>query len=184
MAIAGAVMREGTAYSPDGALYVAFAAGSAIASPSMTGTLSHYSTPVYDFYNLGVPGDANYEKMSQYIASNVYILETMAGGTGSVRGYDVRIGSTNIYAFRSSALTCPGAVVAASGTAVPAGGSATVGLKMSSTSNLGVYAGSGVPTMAAAKGSLYLRTDGSSTSTRAYINTDGNTTWTNLTSAA
>jgi hypothetical protein len=38
--------------------------------------------------------------------------------------------------------------------------------------------------LSAAKGSLYLRTDGSSASTRAYVNTDGATTWTNLTSAA
>ena len=47
-----------------------------------------------------------------------------------------------------------------------------------------IEAGSGVPTHSAAKGSLYIRTDGSSTSTRLYINTDGATTWTNLTSAA
>lgn len=49
---------------------------------------------------------------------------------------------------------------------------------------LGVFAGSGVPTFSAMKGSLYLRTDGSSTSTRAYINTDGAGTWTAVTTAA
>ncbi len=48
----------------------------------------------------------------------------------------------------------------------------------------GVYAGSGVPTIAAPKGSLYLRSDGSTTNDRAYINTDGDTTWTALTTAA
>lgn len=48
----------------------------------------------------------------------------------------------------------------------------------------GVYYGSGVPTVSASKGSLYLRSDGSSTSTRAYINTDGGTTWTAITTAA
>lgn len=48
----------------------------------------------------------------------------------------------------------------------------------------GVYSGSGAPAISAAKGSLYLRTDGSSTSTRAYINTDGATTWTSVTTAA
>lgn len=36
----------------------------------------------------------------------------------------------------------------------------------------------------AAKGSYYARLDGSSTSTRAYINTDGGTTWTAVTTAA
>lgn len=44
--------------------------------------------------------------------------------------------------------------------------------------------GSGAPTLTAPKGSLYLRTDGSSTSTRAYINTDGAATWTAITTAA
>lgn len=48
----------------------------------------------------------------------------------------------------------------------------------------GVYSGAGAPTLSAAQGSLYLRSDGSSTSTRAYINTDGGTTWTSVTTAA
>lgn len=68
--------------------------------------------------------------------------------------------------------------------AVPAGGTAGAGITLSSTSNFGIFFGSGVPTLAAAQGSLYLRTDGNSTSTRAYINTDGGTTWTAITTAA
>jgi hypothetical protein len=44
--------------------------------------------------------------------------------------------------------------------------------------------GSGVPTLKAPQGSIYLRTDGSSTSTRLYVNTDSSTTWTNVTTAA
>lgn len=72
-------------------------------------------------------------------------------------------------------------VSVASGTAIPAGGTAGVGVVMSSATNFGVFFGSGVPTLSAAKGSLYLRSDGSSTITRAYINTDGATTWTALT---
>ena len=48
----------------------------------------------------------------------------------------------------------------------------------------GLYSGAGAPTISAAQGSLYLRTDGSSTSTRAYINTNGATTWTAITTAA
>lgn len=47
-----------------------------------------------------------------------------------------------------------------------------------------VTTGSGAPTHSAAKGSLYIRTDGTSTSTRMYINTNGATTWTNFTTAA
>lgn len=49
-----------------------------------------------------------------------------------------------------------------------------------------ITSGSGSPNglIAASKGSLYLRTDGSSSATRAYINTNGTTAWTNITTAA
>lgn len=69
-------------------------------------------------------------------------------------------------------------------TGIPAGGTTGAGFKFSSTANFGVFFGSGAPSLTAAKGSLYLRSDGSSTSTRAYINTDGGTTWTAITTAA
>lgn len=69
-------------------------------------------------------------------------------------------------------------------TAVPAGGTAATGLRFSSTANLGIFFGSGVPTLSAAQGSLYIRTDGSTTATRMYININGTTGWTNVTTAA
>lgn len=47
-----------------------------------------------------------------------------------------------------------------------------------------ITAGTGAPSATAPKGSLYIRLDGSSTSTRMYINTDGATTWTNFVTAA
>ena len=55
---------------------------------------------------------------------------------------------------------------------------------MGTTAGFGIYFGSGAPTITAAQGSLYLRTDGNSTSTRAYINQNGATTWTAITTAA
>lgn len=70
------------------------------------------------------------------------------------------------------------------GTAIPAGGTTDAGYSFSSTANFGIFFGSGVPTLSAAQGSLYLRSDGSSTSTRLYVNTNGGTTWTNVTTAA
>lgn len=79
-------------------------------------------------------------------------------------------------------VSATGNITADSGTAPVAGGAAA--FLATSTAGLGVYFGSGVPTVSAAQGSLYLRTDGSSTSTRAYINTDGATTWTAITTAA
>lgn len=69
------------------------------------------------------------------------------------------------------------------GLAIPAGGTAATGLMFSSTANFGVFFGSGAPSLSAAKGSLYLRSDGSGTGDRAYINTSGSTTWTAITTA-
>lgn len=75
-----------------------------------------------------------------------------------------------------------GNITADSGTAPAAGGMAAY--LMSSTAGLGIYVGSGAPSVSAAQGSLYIRTDGSSTSTRLYVNTNGTTGWTNVTTAA
>lgn len=74
-------------------------------------------------------------------------------------------------------------IIAHDQTAIPAGGTAGAGLLVSSTASFGVFFGSGPPTLAAAKGSLYLRSDGTTTNDRAYINTNGGTTWTALTTA-
>lgn len=84
----------------------------------------------------------------------------------------------------TSPLTSTASLTAHNATAVPAGGTAGAGILMSSTANLGVFFGSGVPTLSAAKGSLYLRTDGSGTTDRFYINTNGTTTWTAGTTVA
>lgn len=75
-----------------------------------------------------------------------------------------------------------GVLTSASQTQTTAGGA--TGALIGSTGTLGVYFGSGAPTVSAAQGSLYMRTDGSSTSTRLYVNTTGSTTWTNVTTAA
>jgi hypothetical protein len=69
-------------------------------------------------------------------------------------------------------------------TTMVSGGSAGVGWCMSTTPNFGVFFGSGAPTIAAAKGSLYMRSDGSGTNDRMYVNTDGSTTWTAVVTVA
>jgi hypothetical protein len=79
-------------------------------------------------------------------------------------------------------LEATGNITADSTQAVVAGGAAA--FLATTTADLGIYVGSGLPTIAAAQGSIYLRTDGSSTSTRLYVNTTGSTTWTNVTTAA
>jgi hypothetical protein len=69
-------------------------------------------------------------------------------------------------------------------TAIPAGGTQGAGLMVSTTANFGVFFGSGAPTLSAAKGSLYLRSDGSTTNDRMYVNTNGSTTWTSVVTSA
>lgn len=108
-------------------------------------------------------------------ATNNYgFFSNIASGTGRY----------NFYATGTAANYFNGDLTIYGGTAIPAGGTAGVGYKFSSTSNLGVFFGSGAPTLAAAQGSLYVRTDGSSTATRLYVNTNGSTTWTNVVTAA
>lgn len=63
-------------------------------------------------------------------------------------------------------------------------GQLITGQALSVQAGVVIFAGAGAPSFTATKGSLYLRTDGSTTSDRAYINTDGSTTWTSVTTAA
>jgi len=84
----------------------------------------------------------------------------------------------------TKAVSAVGSITAASGTTITAGGTAGAGLLVSATANFGIFFGSGAPTITAAQGSLYLRSDGSSTSNRLYVNTTGSTTWTAVTTAA
>jgi len=70
--------------------------------------------------------------------------------------------------------------VVSSGTQVGtvAGGALVAGVGIA-----GIYYGSGAPTISAIKGSLYLRSDGSTTITRLYVN-NGTTTWVAVTTAS
>lgn len=61
-----------------------------------------------------------------------------------------------------------------------AGGSSTT----ASASRPYILQGTGAPTLTAPQGSLYLRLDGSSVSTRAYVATATPGTWTAITTAA
>ena len=84
----------------------------------------------------------------------------------------------------ATALDDSGNLTTANATAIPAGGTAGAGYKFSSTSNFGIFFGSGAPTLSAAKGSLYLRSDGSGVGDRIYVNTDGSTAWAAITTAS
>ena len=66
---------------------------------------------------------------------------------------------------------------------ITAGGKVSFTMGSSSTAPMVTF-GSGAPTLTAPKGSIYLRTDGSSASTRLYTNTDAGTTWAAITTAS
>ena len=79
-------------------------------------------------------------------------------------------------------LAATGNITADSASALVAGG-ASAFIATNTAVGMGVYVGSGAPTVAAAKGSIYLRSDGSSASTRLYVS-DGGTTWIAVTTAS
>ena len=82
----------------------------------------------------------------------------------------------------AASLSATGNVTADSNVALVAGG-ASAFIATNTAVGMGVYVGSGAPTVAAAKGSIYLRSDGSSASTRLYVS-DGSTTWIAVTTAS
>jgi hypothetical protein len=134
---------------------------------------------------------ANITTTANISVGNV-LINGITTSTGNVTGGNLRtIGqmsaSGNVTGgniLSSAVVSAVGNATILSATAVPAGGTAGAGYKMSSTTNLGIFFGSGPPTLSAAQGSLYLRTDGSTTITRMYINTDGTTGWTNVVTSA
>jgi len=76
-------------------------------------------------------------------------------------------------------LTATGATTLLANTPVTNGGVA--GIILGSSTTLGIYVGSGAPTVSAAQGSLYIRSDGSTINNRTFINTNSATTWTAIT---
>jgi hypothetical protein len=112
---------------------------------------------------------------------------TLTGATNNYGFYgNIASGANrwNLYMNGTAANYFNGDLTVYGGTAIPAGGTAGSGYKLSSTANFGVFFGSGVPTLSAAKGSLYLRSDGTTINDRMYVNTNGSTTWTAVITAA
>ena len=125
-------------------------------------------------HTINQSGTATYEALRL----NPTISGSGSGGTYLIRGQSA--GTDRFTVTTGGVAVINNALTIFPSTAPPAGGSAGVGYKFSSTANLGVFFGSGAPTLSAAKGSLYLRTDGTGTNDRIYVNTDGGTTWTHM----
>jgi hypothetical protein len=110
---------------------------------------------------------------------------TFSGPVRSQNGFDVisvnsSTGAVTTTASFGSSVSTPGNITADSGTAPAAGGMSAV--LISSTANFGIFVGSGAPTVTAAQGSLYLRTDGTTTNDRIYVR--GSAAWIAITTAS
>ena len=108
---------------------------------------------------------------------------TFSGPVKSDNGFEGNITGNVTGNVSATTVAATSTVTARSASALVAGGAAAF-VGTNTAGSMGIYFGSGAPTVSAAKGSLYLRSDGSGTGDRAYINTNGSTTWTALTTAA
>lgn len=111
------------------------------------------------------------------VADNHWLM--YAGGGNTFRIYNTNDNTDWLTVTKGT-----GVANVSAATATPAGGSTSARLIFGTTAGFGIYYGSGAPTVSAAQGSIYIRSDGSSTATRLYVNTNGSTGWTNFTSAA
>lgn len=93
------------------------------------------------------------------------------------------VGATTPSTVAATTVSASSTVTALNATATTSGGAAAAGLAMG-TDLLGIYFGTGAPTISAPQGSIYLNKAGNSTSTRLYVNSNGSTTWVAVTTAS
>jgi hypothetical protein len=146
-------------------------------TPYTLAQVNHYNTQ-----QVTINADSTITEQKGYVVSSG--LTAATNNYGFHTGLAAAANRWNFYAagtarnYMAADLTVNGA------TAIPAGGTAGAGLMVSTTANFGVFFGSGAPTLSAAKGSLYLRSDGSTVNDRMYVNTNGSTTWTSVVTSA
>ena len=115
-------------------------------------------------------------------SENGFQTVSINASTGTVTVNGTFGAATSVTSLAATTVSATGNVTADSASALVAGG-ASAFIATNTAVGMGVYIGSGAPTVAAAKGSIYLRSDGSSTSTRLYVS-DGSTTWIAVTTAS
>ena len=101
------------------------------------------------------------------------------------------IGESSSFTFAKASGTLTATVSKATttlavGAGVAAGGSLTAGVTLATAATLGLFYGSGAPSLAAAQGSIYLRTDATGATSRLYVQGAAATaaSWINVTMAA
>lgn len=158
-------------------------AGSGVPTISMARGTLYLRSDGLPYYNTN--GTTGWDQLAGLAATNTFTgaqtlsaaltyggvtLSNAVTGTGNMvlSAGPTLTGTTNF-----ATLTGTGAVTAYNATAIPASGTTGVGFSFSSTANLGIYFGSGAPTLTGSKGAQYLRT-GTGT---IYSNVDGSTNW-------
>ena len=150
------------------------------------------ASPTFSSLTLSAAASAIFGSTHKWYAFNdgtyAYFTNAASGGQEGIRVSTTElallVGSSPAVTLTATTLSTPDTIRGGDALAIPAGGTDGQGLMYTSTANFGVFFGSGAPTLNAAKGSLYLRSDGSTTNDRAYINTNGTTGWTALTTGS
>ena len=128
-------------------------------------------------FNGPVRSENGFQTISINASTGTVTVDATFGAATSVTSLAATGGVT------AATVSATGNITADSATALVAGG-ASAFIATNTANNMGIYVGSGAPTVSAAHGSLYLRSDGSSTSNRAYVNTNGTTGWAAITTAS
>ena len=138
-----------------------------------SGSASTSATVAQIYAFLSADSSAYVQMAAQGGGSPTGIVNSAAGLTG---GLTISTGAGGITLSPNSGVVgTPGLYESLTGTATTAGGYTFPALNIGSA-GIGVYFGSGAPTISAPQGSIYIRTDGGA-STAIYYNTTGSTTW-------
>jgi len=112
-------------------------------------------------------GDGLAVSTTSSVANEALTIDAKGSGTMTLNGTATGVVST------------PRVFSAVTATGATAGGAKAFGM---GTGTVGIFFGSGAPTISAGQGSVYLRTDGADVDERIYSNSDGGTTWVAMTS--
>jgi hypothetical protein len=116
--------------------------------------------------------DTTFTEVARFLGTGGLRLNGSTSGTATVQAPAAAGSTTHTLPSITGTLalrTDPGQFKVASSSAIPAGGTVDLGYTFSSTASFGMIFGSGAPTVAMARGSLYLRSDGGGP----YVNSDG-----------
>ena len=140
-----------------------------LASPVLTGD-PRSTTPATADNDTSIATTA-FVKAQGYVASAALASYLpLTGGSLTGPGNLAVAGTLGVTGAHTGTTITTSGRIKASNVAIPAGGTLGEGLQFSTTANFGMHFGSGVPNKAMAKGSLYLRSDGTGTP---YYNSDG-----------